>query len=83
MYRDALRHAFTTPLLPEYRRAGMRLPTLHAHGAEDRPASPAFVRAMATRSDDWRLELRYGVGHFVLDEAPDQVERYVRPFLAA
>jgi pimeloyl-ACP methyl ester carboxylesterase len=83
LYRDALRNAFTTPLLPQYRRARLHVPTLHVHGAKDGPTSPTFVRAMAARSDDWRLELLDGVGHFLLDEAPEQVERHVRTFLAA
>ena len=82
LYRDALLHAFTTPLLPQYRHARLRTPTLHIHGTKDGPTSPAFVRTMAERSDDWRLELLDGVGHFILDEAPEQVERLARPFLA-
>jgi pimeloyl-ACP methyl ester carboxylesterase len=83
LYRDALLHAFTTPFLPEYRHARLRVPTLHVHGSKDGPTSPAFVRPMAARSDDWRLELLDGVGHFILDEAPERVERLVRPFLAS
>lgn len=83
LYRDALRHAFTTPLRPEYRHARLRVPTLHIHGTKDRPTSLAFVRPMAARSDHWRLEPLDGVGHFVLDEAPERVEWLVRPFLAS
>jgi pimeloyl-ACP methyl ester carboxylesterase len=83
LYRDALLHAFTTPLLPRYRRGRLRVPTLHIHGTKDGPTSPALVRPMAARSDHWRLELLDGIGHFLLDEAPGQVERLVRPFLAA
>ncbi|HKO26358.1 MAG TPA: alpha/beta hydrolase [Solirubrobacteraceae bacterium] len=83
LYRDALLHAFTTPFLPEYRHARLRVPTLHIHGTKDRPTSPAFVRPMAARSDQWRLELLDGVGHLILDEAPEQVERLVRPFLTS
>jgi pimeloyl-ACP methyl ester carboxylesterase len=37
---------------------------------------------MADHSEDWRLELLDGIGHFILDEAPEQVERLARPFLA-
>lgn len=55
--------------------------TLHLHGTKDGPTSPAFVRPMAGRSGHWRLELLDGVGHFLLDEAPERVERLVRPFL--
>jgi len=83
LYRDALLHAFATPLLPQYRHARLRVPTLHIHGTKDGPTSPAFVRPMGDRSDDWRLELLDGIGHFVLDEAPEEVERLVRRFLAA
>jgi pimeloyl-ACP methyl ester carboxylesterase len=36
---------------------------------------------MTAGSDDWRLELIDGVGHFILDEAPERVARLVRPFL--
>jgi pimeloyl-ACP methyl ester carboxylesterase len=82
LYRDALLHAFTTPLLAQYRHARLRVPTLHLHGTKDGPTSPAFVRPMAARSDDWRLELLHGVGHFILDEAPQHIERLVRRFLA-
>jgi pimeloyl-ACP methyl ester carboxylesterase len=81
LYRDAVLHAFATPFLPEYRHARLRVPTLHIHGTKDGPTSPAFVRPLAARSDHWRLELLDGVGHFILDEAPEQVERLVRPFL--
>jgi hypothetical protein len=37
---------------------------------------------MAAHSDDWRLELLDGVSHFILDEAPERVNRLVRPFLS-
>jgi pimeloyl-ACP methyl ester carboxylesterase len=82
LYRDALLHALATRWQPEYRRARLRVTTLHIHGTKDGPTSPAFVRPMAARSDDWRLELLDGVGHFLLDEAPERVEDLVRPFLA-
>jgi pimeloyl-ACP methyl ester carboxylesterase len=82
LYRDAALHALTTPYLPQYRRARLRVPTLHIHGTKDGPTSPAFVRPMAARSDDWRLELLEGVEHFILDEEPDRVESLVRPFLS-
>jgi pimeloyl-ACP methyl ester carboxylesterase len=83
LYRDTLLHAATTPFLAQYRHARLRIPTLHIHGTKDGPTSPASVRPMAARSDDWRLELLDGVGHFLLDETPEQVERLVRPFLTA
>src|SRR3712207_9341347 len=34
LYRDALSHAFTTPFLPEYRRARLSVPTLHVRSEE-------------------------------------------------
>ena len=82
LYRDAVLHALATRWQPEYRHARLRVTTLHIHGTKDGPTSPAFVRPMAARSDDWRLELLDGVGHFLLDEAPERVEDLVRPFLA-
>ena len=82
LYRDAVLHAFTTPFLPQYRDARLRVPTLHIHGTKDWPNSPASIRPLAARSDDWRLELQEGIGHFILDEAPEQVERLVRAFLS-
>jgi pimeloyl-ACP methyl ester carboxylesterase len=82
LYRDAVLHALATRWQPEYRRARLRVPTLHIHGTKDGPTSPAFVRPMAARSDDWRLELLDGVGHFLLDEAPERVDDLARPFLA-
>jgi pimeloyl-ACP methyl ester carboxylesterase len=81
LYRDAVLHALATRFLPQYRRARLRVPTLHIHGTKDGPTSPALVRPMAARSDDWHLALLDGVGHFVLDEAPEKVDRLVRPFL--
>jgi pimeloyl-ACP methyl ester carboxylesterase len=81
LYRDALLHAFPTPLLAQFRHAHLRVPTLHIHGTKDGPTSPAFVRSMAAGCDEWRLELLDGVGHFLLDEAPEQVERLTRTFL--
>jgi pimeloyl-ACP methyl ester carboxylesterase len=81
LYRDAMLHALGTRFLPQYRRARLRVPTLHIHGTKDGPTSPAFVRPMAARSDDWRLELLDGLGHFIFDEAPERVDRLVRPFL--
>ncbi len=81
LYRDALVHALATPFLPQYRHARLRTPTLHIHGTMDGPTSPASVRPMAARSDDWRLELLDGVGHFLLDEAPERVTQLARTFL--
>ncbi|HET8822322.1 MAG TPA: alpha/beta hydrolase [Thermoleophilaceae bacterium] len=81
LYRDALLHALATRFLPQYRHARLRVPTLHVHGAKDGPTNPAFVHPMAAHSDDWRLELLDGIGHFILDEAPEQVQRLVRTFL--
>jgi pimeloyl-ACP methyl ester carboxylesterase len=81
LYREAVSHALGTRFLPQYRRARLRVPTLHIHGTKDGPTSPAFVRPMAARSDDWRLELLDGIGHFILDEAPERVDTLVRPFL--
>jgi pimeloyl-ACP methyl ester carboxylesterase len=82
LYRDAALHALGTRFLPQYRHARLRVPTLHIHGARDGPTSLAFVRPMADRSDDWRLELLDGIGHLILDEAPEQVERPARHFLS-
>ena len=82
LYRDAVLHALGTRFLPQYRHARLRVPTLHLHGAKDGPTAPAFVRPMANRSDEWRLVVLDGIGHLILDEAPEQVERLARPFLA-
>lgn len=82
LYRDALLHAFSTPLSAAYRHTRLRTPTLHIHGSEDGPTGTALVRPMAERSDNWRLEVLDSVGHFILDEEPDRVGLLVREFLA-
>jgi pimeloyl-ACP methyl ester carboxylesterase len=58
------------------------VPTLALHGTEDRPTHPVLVRSISGRADDIRIELLDGVGHFLLDEAPDRVVERVRAFLA-
>jgi pimeloyl-ACP methyl ester carboxylesterase len=82
LYRDALLHAFITPLRRRYREARLTVPTLALHGTEDRPTHPGLVRSISGRADDIRIELLDGVGHFLLDEAPDRVVERVRAFLA-
>jgi pimeloyl-ACP methyl ester carboxylesterase len=63
------------PSITRGRYAGERLtvPTLYLHGEHDPVITPERFDPVAAHADDFRLEVVTGAGHFVVDEAPDEV----------
>jgi pimeloyl-ACP methyl ester carboxylesterase len=57
-------HAWRTTL------AGIAVPTLWLHGANDPMSDPAHASALAATRPDWQFRLRQGVGHLLAMEDP-------------
>jgi pimeloyl-ACP methyl ester carboxylesterase len=57
-------HAWRTTL------AGIAVPTLWLHGANDPLSDPAHASALAATRPDWSFRLRQGVGHVLAMEDP-------------
>ena len=67
--------------LREYRGWRNRVPTLHLNGAED-PLTPEHPRGFEPYADEMRLEVIPGCGHFIAEEAPEQLVERLREFMA-
>ena len=65
----------------QYRGMRLKTPTLLLFGAEDFAVNPLAVEGFEPYSDDMRLELVPGCGHFIADERPDLVLDRAREFL--
>ncbi|WP_108252820.1 alpha/beta fold hydrolase [Planctomonas deserti] len=69
-----------------YRRVGLRTPTLILFGTGETALTPDIVRASMRNvdayADDIRLEFIDGPGHFLADEAPDEVAHGALRFFA-
>jgi pimeloyl-ACP methyl ester carboxylesterase len=87
----AVQQIYRTFLLREVRAitggryAGDRLtvPTVYLHGEHDPVISPERFDPVPAHADDFRLEIVPGAGHFVLDEAPDEVLPRLLGFFSA
>jgi pimeloyl-ACP methyl ester carboxylesterase len=82
LYRHSVLTSFVLPLRAEYRRGRLSVPTFVLHGREDRPTHRVLVEALADHADRVEIELLDGVGHFLLDEAPQAVGEAIRSFLS-
>jgi pimeloyl-ACP methyl ester carboxylesterase len=83
LYRHSVRQLLPRPLTGRYRRASLKVPTLVVHGMEDRPTHPSLIAGIEARAERMEVEILPGVGHFLLDEAPQAVLQQVRAFLSS
>jgi pimeloyl-ACP methyl ester carboxylesterase len=72
-YRTFLFRELFPTLAGRYRSDRLQTPTLLLFGADDGVIRPHQLRGYEPYSDDMRLELIPGVGHFIAEEAPDLV----------
>lgn len=72
-YRTFLLWELLPTLAGRYRGRTMKTPTLLLFGAEDGVIRPHQLRGYEPHTDDMRLELIPGVGHFTPEEAPELV----------
>ena len=56
--------------------ARMQPPTLFLYGDADVAIKPATIRGMEDHSDDYRLEILPGLGHFCIEQAPEVIAAY-------
>lgn len=81
LYGGFVAREFAQGLLGRWKRERLTVPTLFLHGDADRAIRPDFLRGYERYSDDFRLELLDGVGHFVCDAQPERVARRMVEFL--
>jgi pimeloyl-ACP methyl ester carboxylesterase len=77
---------FLTVPVPEWllkRFPSIRIPTLVVWGMRDKALLPSQLEGLDLLVEDLTIERLPAVGHFAPWEAPDQVARPLRPFLAA
>jgi pimeloyl-ACP methyl ester carboxylesterase len=83
-YRTFLLRDLPSALVGRYRRrTRLVTPTLLLFGADDQVLRPQNLRGYERFTDDMRVELVPGIGHFIADEAPELVaERALELFEA-
>ncbi len=64
-----------------WKRYRLTVPTLFLHGTADRAIRTDFLRGWENYTDDFRLELLDGVGHFLVDQEPALVASRIADFL--
>jgi pimeloyl-ACP methyl ester carboxylesterase len=72
---------FAQILLRRWKRERLTVPTLLLHGDADGAIRPDFLRGYEGYTDDFRLELLNGVGHFLQEAEPERVAQRVVAFL--
>jgi pimeloyl-ACP methyl ester carboxylesterase len=82
LYRQSVLTEFVRPFRAEFRRGRLSVPTLVLHGREDRPTHRALVEVLANHADRVEIDLLDGLGHFLLEEAPEAVGEAIRSFLS-
>jgi pimeloyl-ACP methyl ester carboxylesterase len=78
LYREFVLRDGLPVALGRYRGARLRVPTRLVVGAGDPVASPALLEGWQDHADDMQVEVLPGVGHFVPEEAPEEVARRAR-----
>jgi pimeloyl-ACP methyl ester carboxylesterase len=69
-------------VLGRYRGRRLTVPTRLVNGAEDPVITARFLAGWEGHADDMSAELLPGCGHFVPEEAPEQVARHVRELIS-
>jgi pimeloyl-ACP methyl ester carboxylesterase len=67
----------------KYRDQRLTVPTVYLHGEHDPIVKVENFEPVKSRADDFRIEIVPNAGHFVADEAPDEVLSRLLGFLSA
>ena len=78
LYREVVLHEGLPVALGRYRGSRLTVPTRLVVGDGDPVASPALLEGWEDCADDMTVEVLPGVGHFVPEEAPDEVAARAR-----
>ncbi len=78
LYREFVLREGPAVVRGRYRGTRLTVPTRLVVGDGDPVASPALLEGWQGSADDLTVEVLPGVGHFVPEEAPDEVARRVR-----
>jgi pimeloyl-ACP methyl ester carboxylesterase len=81
LYGRFLFNELAEVLRGRYRRERLTVPTLFIHGDADRAVRPEILRGYEAYSDDMRIELVPGAGHFLCDAEPQLVAERMMAFL--
>jgi pimeloyl-ACP methyl ester carboxylesterase len=82
-YRSFLLRELGPLIAGRWRRRGLRVPTRLMVGEYDPVATPTTAQGYERHADGMQHEVLQGVGHFVPEEAPEDVLRLARSFLRA
>jgi pimeloyl-ACP methyl ester carboxylesterase len=82
IYRTFLTREMPAIARGRYTDRRLTVPTLYLHGEGDPVIRPENFDVVSQHADDFRLELVTGTGHFVADEAPDEVLTRMLAFFA-
>jgi pimeloyl-ACP methyl ester carboxylesterase len=82
-YRSFQLHDFPLLARGHWRKLRLTVPTLMLFGTGDFAIRPSFLEGYERYSDDMRVEMVEGIGHFIADEAPDLVARRALDFFEA
>lgn len=79
-YRTSLTHDIPRAMLGRHRRR-LSVPTRLVIGENEPLAGPEGLRGYEEHADDMAIEVIPGAGHFLPEEAPDELVRLARSFL--
>lgn len=83
MYRTFLLQESAAVMAGRYRNQRLTVPTRLVVGAQDPVASRAILKGWEPYADDMTLEVLPGLGHFLPEEAPEEVAARARALFAS
>ena len=83
IYRTFLLREMAAIARGRYRDKRLSVPTLYLHGEHDPVIKAENFEPVAKHADDFRIEIVPRAGHFVADEAPDEVRQRLVAFMSA
>ena len=83
LYRTVWTRELVPMLLGRYEQQRLRVPTKMLHGTADPVVRRAMVERVRRHADELEIEYVDGVGHFIVDEAPELVLERALAFLGA
>jgi pimeloyl-ACP methyl ester carboxylesterase len=83
IYRTFLTREMPAIARGRYRDKRLSVPTLYLHGEHDPVIKAENFEPVAAHADDFRIEIVPKAGHFVAEEAPDEVEKRLVAFMSA